>query len=117
VRYTPKYIDRSRVYVVYDRDFETNAALSHTDIPLTLATREDAQEHCDRLNEVVRYEVAGKWYWEPKSGKRVKLTLEEAVDKGMWCWYDDAGTVCMGRPGGRAFDRKVIARCEAKTDD
>jgi len=50
VRYTPKYIDRSRVYVVYDRDFETNAALSHTDIPLTLATHEDAQEHCDRLN-------------------------------------------------------------------
>jgi len=98
VRYTPKYIDRSRVYVVYDRDFETNAALSHTDIPLTLATREDAQEHCDRLNGDNR-------------------ALEEAVDKGMWCWYDDAGTVCMGRPGGRAFDRKVIARCEAKTDD
>jgi hypothetical protein len=39
--------------VVYDRDFETNAALSHTDIPLTLATREDAQEHCDRLNGVL----------------------------------------------------------------
>ena len=60
--------------------------------------------------------LAGKWYWEPKSGKRVKLTLEEAVDKGMWCWYDDAGTVCMARPGGGAFDRKVIARCEALDD-
>ena len=50
MRFTPKYIDRSRLYVVYDKDFETNAALSHTDIPLTLATREAAQEHCDRLN-------------------------------------------------------------------
>ena len=28
-----------------------------------------------------------------------------SVDKGMWCWYDDA-----------AFDRKVIARCEALDD-
>ena len=49
--------------------------------------------------------LAGKWYWEPKSGKRMKLTLDEAVDKGMWFWYDDA-----------AFDRKVIARCEALDD-
>jgi len=50
MRYTPKYIDRSRCYVVYDRDFETNAALAHTDIPLTLAERADAQAICDRLN-------------------------------------------------------------------
>jgi hypothetical protein len=50
VRYAPKYIDRSRCFVVYDKDFETNAALSHTDIPLTLATRDEAQIHCDRLN-------------------------------------------------------------------
>ncbi len=65
--------------------------------------------------EVVRYDKAGKWYWEPKqtvSGHppRVKLTLQEAVDKGMWCWYDDAGTVCLDRPGGGAFDRSVRAR-------
>jgi hypothetical protein len=50
MRYTPKYIDRARCYVVYDKDFETNAALAHTDIPLTMAEREDAQKICDRLN-------------------------------------------------------------------
>lgn len=82
-----------------------------------MARRRDRTVHAwGKSGEVVRYEVAGKWYWEPKSGKRVKLTLEEAVDKGMWCWYDDAGTVCMARPGGGAFDRKVIARCEAFDD-
>lgn len=50
MRFTPKYIDRSRLYVVYDKDFETNAALGRTDIPLTMATRDEAQAHCDRLN-------------------------------------------------------------------
>lgn len=50
MRYTPKYIDRSHCYVVYDKDFETNAALAFTDIPLTLTDREAAQEICDRLN-------------------------------------------------------------------
>lgn len=50
MRFAPKYIDRSRCFVVYDKDFETNAALSHTDIPLTVATREEAQAYCDRLN-------------------------------------------------------------------
>jgi hypothetical protein len=54
MRYAPKYIDRSRVYVVYDRDFETNAALAHTDIPLTLADRAEAQAICDDLNEGLR---------------------------------------------------------------
>lgn len=50
MRYTPKYIDRSHCYVVYDRDLETNAALSHTDIPLTLADRAETQALCDELN-------------------------------------------------------------------
>ena len=50
MRYAPKYIDRSRCFVVYDRDFETNAALARTDVPLTMATREEAQEIADRLN-------------------------------------------------------------------
>jgi len=59
--------------------------------------------------EVVRYEKAGKWYFEPKRGKRKKLTIAEAIAKGMWLWYHDLGTVCLDRPGGGAFDRGVRA--------
>ncbi len=50
MRFVPKYIDRSRCFVVYDKDFETNAALSRPNIPLTLADRNEAQEICDELN-------------------------------------------------------------------
>lgn len=67
-----------------------------------------------KSGEVVRYDRAGKWYWEPKviDGKpqRIKLTLAQAVDKGIWCWYHDAGTVCFALRGGSAFDRGVRAK-------
>jgi len=76
-----------------------------------------SQRHQDRTvhawgksGEVVRYERAGKWYWEPNTGARTKLTLAEAVAKGIWCWYHDAGTVCFARRGGSAFDRGVRAK-------
>ena len=77
-------------------------------IDLTGGIGDDRRVHAwGESGEVVRYDRAGKWYFEPKEGKRKKLTLAEAVDKGIWLWYHDGGTVCLDRVGGNAFDRGV----------
>jgi hypothetical protein len=57
--------------------------------------------------ELVRYDRAGKWYFEPKVGKRTLLTLSEAVDKARFLWFSDEGTVHFDRPGGGALDSKI----------
>lgn len=59
--------------------------------------------------EVVRYSNAGKWWIESKRGlipaRHVKI--DEAVEKAIWLWYHDNGSVNFDRPGGQTFNRKV----------
>lgn len=51
--------------------------------------------------EIVRYDRAGKWYIEPKGGKRRKVTLDEAAHAAV------AGTTSGNRYGGARFDARV----------
>lgn len=63
--------------------------------------------------EVVRYERAGKWYFEVPSAvtlgapHRESLTISQAAARAVWLWYHDNGSVNFGRSGGRLFDRRV----------
>lgn len=64
----------------------------------------------DRI-EIVRYDRAGKWYYEDR-GRRRRLTLAEAVefarvDRPAVIWHE-------GRQGGKAFDAKVRKLRESK---
>lgn len=61
--------------------------------------------------EIVRYDRAGKWFFESKA-KLIsyrRLTIDEAVEKAIWLWYEDNGSVNFDLPGGSSFDRKVRA--------
>lgn len=51
--------------------------------------------------EIVRYDRAGKWYVEPKGGKRRHVKIAEAVQLAF------AGRVLDGRYGGSRFGAKV----------
>lgn len=50
---------------------------------------------------IVRYDRAGKWYVEPKEGKRRAVKLTEAVQLAV------AGRPLLNKAGGLAFDAKV----------
>lgn len=69
---------------------------------------------CDRY-EVVRYDRAGKWYVEHKPGSYIpaaQVSLPLAVTFAMKAWYEEDGSVEIGRPGGKRFDalvRKAVA--------
>jgi hypothetical protein len=60
------------------------------------------------LTEVVRYNKAGKWYFE-EPGRRRPLTLLEAVKEAEFIAYCN-GDVRLGLPGGGAFDRLYLKR-------
>ena len=62
--------------------------------------------------EVVRYDRAGKWFIESKRPMVPceQVTVDEAVEKAIWLWYEDNGSVNFGCQGGSTFDRKVRAR-------
>lgn len=65
--------------------------------------------------EVVRYDRAGKWYFEhpPVTGtKRTALTLAQAVSLAVE-GYEAGGTVFPGRPGGSRFDEQYLKAAEA----
>lgn len=53
--------------------------------------------------EIVRYDRAGKWYYESPTQRR-KITIDEAVQ-----FIDRDSKVFFGKPGGSTFDRKVRA--------
>jgi hypothetical protein len=62
--------------------------------------------------QLVRYDRAGKWYFEQPDEDndpepREHLTLKQAVAKAIWLWYHDNGTVEFGRTGGKLFDKRV----------
>lgn len=58
--------------------------------------------------EIVRYNRAGKWYFEPTSPnlKRQAVTLDAAATQAAWALSHD-GRVHYGLPGGTTFDRRV----------
>ena len=55
----------------------------------------------DDGGEIVRYDRAGKWYFEYRDRKRRHVTIAEAVQAAA------AGKAVLGRAGGLAFDAKV----------
>lgn len=63
--------------------------------------------------EIVRYDRAGRWYYEHSIGYRRGITLAEAV--GFASSVRPAVTWHEGVPGGRTFDARVrAARKEGK---
>lgn len=54
--------------------------------------------------EIVRYDRAGKWYYESPTLRR-QISIMDAVQ-----FIDETAEVFYGRPGGLAFDRKVKAK-------
>lgn len=59
--------------------------------------------------EVVRYDRAGRWYFEKEGDKRQRVTIQQAVTlvrRGL-AEREPTVEVFPGRPGGGAFDRKV----------
>ena len=59
--------------------------------------------------EVVRYDRAGKWYVEGCDGSRRLVTLDQAVKEAIHIAGRNRSGLFLGRPGGRAFDHRVIA--------
>lgn len=58
--------------------------------------------------EIVRYDRAGKWYWEPKEWMmqdRRQITLDEAVQ-----FVSDLSQWKAGRRGGRSFDKRIAMK-------
>lgn len=54
--------------------------------------------------EIVRYERAGKWYWE-NSDHRKRITFGEAVRLARL----SGSMVVYGVPGGKRFDAEVVS--------
>lgn len=72
-------------------------------------SRDDRRVHAeDPIHEVVRYERAGAWYLENRSGTggRERLTVGEAAGYAK-AMERAGGRVHRGLPGGSAFDRLV----------
>lgn len=64
---------------------------------------------CNEHIEIVRYEGTGKWYVESRRNSLTpteRLTVRQAakIARGM-----TRGTIYLGLPGGRVFDRLVRA--------
>ena len=51
-------------------------------------------------SEIVRYDKAGKWYWEKEGTRRTPLSILEAVRASRLSGM----TVYLGLPGGSRFD-------------
>ncbi len=62
--------------------------------------------------EIVRYDRAGKWYFEPldSSLPRQKVTVREAAHQAVWATehFESAGRIFWDRKGGSRFDRLVL---------
>jgi hypothetical protein len=65
--------------------------------------------------EIVRYDLAGKWYLEPLDTrlKRQPVSLKEAVDSAAYGLGIAGGRWVRGRCGGRAFDHKLAQRIDS----
>jgi hypothetical protein len=63
----------------------------------------------DGVGQVVRYDRAGKWYYEPPVGRRRALTIKQAVDKAAEM-VSCGGKVYLKRPGGSTFDAFVARK-------
>lgn len=76
----------------------------------------DRMVHATRVGvgELVRYNRAGKWYWEPFGCKRTALSLTDAVEKALWC--AEAGQIHLRQPGGTLFDSRVKQALAAKQE-
>lgn len=59
--------------------------------------------------EIVRYDRAGKWYFEPtdQSLKRQKVSLMDAAEQAVWGVDYANGEVFFDKPGGNTFDMRV----------
>jgi hypothetical protein len=62
--------------------------------------------------EIVRYDRAGKWYFEPTqtSLPRQQVTVGQAADAAIWAldYYKDEAKVNWDRHGGSAFERRIM---------
>lgn len=69
--------------------------------------------------EIVRYDRAGKWYFEPldSSLPRQKVTVKQAADAAIWArGYYNAGAIIFPRlHGGSTFDR-LVTRASTEQD-
>ena len=57
--------------------------------------------------QVVRYDRSGKWYIEYPAESLIpaqRVTIAQAVERAMRCWYHEDGSVELFRPGGGRFD-------------
>ncbi len=65
--------------------------------------------------EIVRYDRAGKWYFEPEDLRlpRQKVTVEEAAVQAVWALEND-GEIFFEQRGGSTFDRLVTHRVAEK---
>lgn len=70
----------------------------HAKVPIPV---EAGPEFGGEFAEIVRYERAGKWYYESPVLRR-QLALDEAVQ-----FVEEESQVQFGVPGGSAFDRRV----------
>ena len=52
--------------------------------------------------KIVRYDRGGKWYVEKKDGTRKRVGVKEAASLAAM------GDAYLGKPGGGAFDFKVV---------
>lgn len=63
--------------------------------------------------EIVRYDRAGKWYFEPldSSLSRQKVTVHEAAANAVWArgYYNEGAHIFLSKCGGTTFDRLVRA--------
>ncbi len=61
--------------------------------------------------EIVRYDRAGKWYFEPTDSSlpRQKVTVKQAADAAVWAlgYYDNQAQV-FERKGGKNFDHHLM---------
>ncbi|WIB65385.1 hypothetical protein [Curtobacterium sp. MCBD17_040] len=53
--------------------------------------------------EICRYDRAGKWFFEPREGKRRPITVAEAAQLATM----NGATVALNLPGGKLFDALV----------
>lgn len=70
--------------------------------------------------EIVRYERAGKWYFELPDDlndpePRTLLTCAQAAEWALVLWYA-GGDIHLDLPGGRAFDHKVAGILKGLVD-
>lgn len=58
--------------------------------------------------EIVRYDRAGKWFFEPTNPmlKRQQVSIAHAAEQAVWA-SENGGAIYFGLPGGKHFDSQV----------